>query len=349
MRKDFSYTLKDQINLSMSYISYTGEMLILDGKQTVEEKMLEMMRKNISSVEQLCIDGAADWEIIWGPSTFTFKEAVFQSNMMYVTQQVSKPDNYIICIRGTNIPSLIEWIKEDFDVWHQVEWEVPECSTFEFDEKPKISNATDRGLKILLNKMIPEENLPGAGTTITGLLQKITKDKCNISLTGHSLGGALTSALSLYLKEYHDCDNSWDVSGESDLELTTFASPTIGNKAFADYFDAHLGGLSRRIWNTLDIIPHAWEAESLKDLPDMYKQGGIDMPWGMEAILKIVETTVPEYAHTQSSLPFTWHIDKEEAGYIPQAFDQHADSYPEALNVPILKEIFRRNIPKILD
>jgi len=345
MRKLFGYIHEDQINLSMAYIAYTGEMLIIDGKESIEEKMLKDIRKNIASVKELCFKGNPDWEVIWGPAIYTFSEALFQSNMMYVVRQISNPSNLIIAIRGTNIPSIIDWIKEDFDVWKQVDWVIPEEMEYSTDKTPKISKSTDRGLDIVVNKLIPAKNIPGEGMGIVDFLKEVTEEKCRITITGHSLGGALTSALALYLKERQ---KDWDKSGETEINLSTFASPTIGNSAFAGYFDSQLADKSRRIWNTLDIIPHAWEADGLSKLPDIYSEAGISIPWSLDAVLKVVEVTVPEYEHVSRSESFTWRIKESDADYVPQAFDQHAYSYPEALELPVLIDIFKENIPGIL-
>ncbi|MGH9905070.1 MAG: lipase family protein [Pyrinomonadaceae bacterium] len=54
-----------------------------------------------------------------------------------------------------------------------------------------------------------------------------------ISVTGHSLGGALSPAVALWLS---DTKAQWDPSGRSSLACLPSAGPTSGDQAFATYY-----------------------------------------------------------------------------------------------------------------
>lgn len=88
------------------------------------------------------------------------------------------------------------------------------------------------------------------------LLQVITKLPIHTKLyaTGHSLGGALAAVYAAKAS----CNNL----NELEIIPYTFGAPAVGNKAFADLFNAvHVNCLftqSLRCENTDDVIPHIW-------------------------------------------------------------------------------------------
>jgi triacylglycerol lipase len=70
------------------------------------------------------------------------------------------------------------------------------------------------------------------------------------------------------------------------------AGPTAGNADFAAYYDQELGGSTVRIWNPFDIVPRAWNDESMGKLADLYEpftradpveRGAID---GLRSVVK---------------------------------------------------------------
>ncbi len=83
----------------------------------------------------------------------------------------------------------------------------------------------------------------------------------NLTITGHSLGGALTSILALYLKTAYPV-----------MSITTYptASPSTGNEDFVTAFAAAFPAIpdhhinqpyavwNANIYNDLDIVPQAW-------------------------------------------------------------------------------------------
>ena len=49
------------------------------------------------------------------------------------------------------------------------------------------------------------------------------------------------------------------------------AGPTAGNGAFAAYSGKKLGARLTPYYNTLDVVPHAWQASMLKEIPALYE------------------------------------------------------------------------------
>jgi len=100
--------------------------------------------------------------------------------------------------------------------------------------------------------------------TLAGLLGQISAGATaglDLFITGHSLGGALATILGLYLA---DTVGDWGGAAASvSMKSYTFASPTTGNQAYADYYDGR-SGLSDVSWqafrvlNEQDMVPFAY-------------------------------------------------------------------------------------------
>ena len=95
-------------------------------------------------------------------------------------------------------------------------------------------------------------------------LLNITKEKINIKITGHSLGGVMSSTFCLFLHEKYN--NKKNIS----IKSYSFAAPTAGNNNFAAYSDSILQNNCERYINKLDIVPMAWEKEKLEHALHLY-------------------------------------------------------------------------------
>ncbi len=344
-QEKFVPTLEQKIAVSMAYLAYSGEQIILrdNADESVPIQILDIIHKTIPLISVLLdANKAPDWKIVWGPTIYTFSDAILQDNMMFVAQQISEPSNYIVAIRGTNQLALLDWTKEDFKVCRKVAWPLPEGVNV---GKAKISRATHIGFDALLNKMIPVKGLPGEGKSITQFLTEIASNgKIQVMFTGHSLAGALAPTLALWFKQQQDSNNGngWDGKRNATISTITFAGATAGNHDFANYSDQLFGEHCQRIWNALDIVPHAWEIKTLKEMPDIYQSAGIRMPFVLRMLLKVIELTVRDYQQIKNGIPFSWTIQPNHDSYLSQVGVQHSDSYPVMLEVPELNEVIDR-------
>lgn len=206
------------------------------------------------------------WNVVWGPSVVVQPAlGAYAMNTMYVAQSASTPSQYAIGIAGTNARSILDWIVED----GFVHWQVPWVYGLLRAPGARIALGTAIGLAILQN-MKPSSTVPGGGATLVDFLATITKSPVQISVVGHSLGGALAPTAALWLADTQGFLSHWDPHRNATLSALPTAGPTAGNGAFAAYSGTKLGAALTPFYNTLDVVPHAWQASMLQEIPSLY-------------------------------------------------------------------------------
>lgn len=73
-------------------------------------------------------------------------------------------------------------------------------------------------------------------------------------ITGHSLGGAISTLCGCYLWRKFETE-FYGGSGAPQVIIYSFASPAVGNQEFVTYFNDVLGQVNNRVRNATDIIP----------------------------------------------------------------------------------------------
>ncbi len=202
-----------------------------------------------------------NWQVVWGPVVGSYgkdEKRGISSNALFVA--TNNQGIYVVATAGTNPISSYGWLTEDFDVRTMQPWD----SNNKAPDAPRIANGTQIGLNWLL-KMVDQSNRT--------LMQFLTDTFQNVNtpqqlvVTGHSLGGALSSVLALTL------DNNLTTFNPAQT-VTVSAMPTAGatpgNKAFSEYFSSQLGTRTVRFWNKLDPVPHAWQADMVENIPFLF-------------------------------------------------------------------------------
>lgn len=204
-----------------------------------------------------------EWELVWGPvvdvSPLPIIGDFLAINTMYIARSSGDTPQYVVAIAGTNEGSKFDWLIEDFWVEGTVTWPyLPPQS----GNSPQISDGTNFGLNKLLG-------MQDGGQSARDYLQAnaTTQSGTSVTVTGHSLGGALSPSYALYL---HDTQGTWNSNGNATISCQPTAGPTPGDANFASYFDGILGGNTNRVWNKLDMVPHAWEKDMLQEVPDLF-------------------------------------------------------------------------------
>jgi hypothetical protein len=85
-----------------------------------------------------------------------------------------------------------------------------------------------------------------------------------ILITGHSLGGGLTTVFAPWL--YYQIKSAQ--KQVPDMAVMTFAAPAVGNQAFAAAYDSTFPTNSWRYYNSQDIVPMA--SASIADMGNLY-------------------------------------------------------------------------------
>jgi hypothetical protein len=233
----------------LAFLAYVGDALT----EGAEAKLAECMPKALAAQ-------ADNWKLIWGPVVYRFPIAHYDDNMMYVVHDKTDHSVLVIVIRGTDPPAIDDWLAEDFDVDDQVSWPAGAG-------QPKISKAISEGLHLLL-RMAPATDPKSTLTDFLTTQAAAFPSGLRVYVTGHSLGGALSPTLALWL---HDNQSTWDPQGKAVVSVYPLAGPTPGNSDFATYYQSALGTTTVRLWNPFDVVPLAWNHESMGKMEDLYE------------------------------------------------------------------------------
>lgn len=229
----------------------------------------EKVEQVLSPCLQTALEGqphTSTWTLAWGPAVYKFAHAELDDNLMYVARREGDPAQLAIVVRGTNPPALLDWLVEDAEVKEQVSWEYGNPPG-----QPKIARGTHKGLQILQD-LVPDGG-PAKGQTLQQFLAEQARSSpfpLQIHVTGHSLGGALAPVLALWL---HDTRSDWAKEPVSQAQIRVYplAGPTPGDADFASYYNAQLGEQTDRMQNPFDLIPLAWNHQTIGQMADLYE------------------------------------------------------------------------------
>ena len=109
---------------------------------------------------------------------------------------------------------------------------------------------------------------------------QIAPSGADIFVTGHSLGGALTTVLAPWLVYQLSQSNA-----KNAVMPYTYAAPTAGNATFASYYTG-LFKSSYRYCNTTDVVPKAWA--DLLSIKTLYTSPGPACPWELKGTIDLI-------------------------------------------------------------
>jgi triacylglycerol lipase len=206
---------------------------------------------------------AGEWRVVWGPVETS-------GNMMYVAKW-NQDNIYAVAIRGTvinfSLGTLVD-AYEDLDVGNQVPWRYPGVPG------ALVANGTLYGLSVL-------NGMRSNGQSLFQFIASIPTGGW-VFVTGHSLGGCLASVLAPWLQYQLSSLSSKLIVGTN-----TFAAPSAGNQAFADWYtNQALKGRSWRYYNSIDMIPMLWA--NLPGMEDLFPSPGPSCPLAMEGVIDMV-------------------------------------------------------------
>ncbi len=248
----------------------------------LQDKMKAMLQGYDKTKESLAIS-----EVCWGPVAKKpdgiDQDDVVSCALMYIVKHKATEPEYTLAIRGTNPGSVYSWVNLDFAVEDLKSWSDvlkdfgPEpMETGKNLENVKISKATYDALKIHVE--LKHENKLTVLDWIKQTINPSDPKKIKLNITGHSLGGVLSTTLALWLHEKLGKDKLLQYV---DFHIHSFAGPTAGNQEFAKYTNDILKDKYICYINELDTVTHAWVEEKMnkEKLSNIYVKGGGAKPF----------------------------------------------------------------------
>ena len=245
-----------------------------------------------------------NWQLVWGPALLEHVDKNNQpsgvaDNAVYVAynESVAFPGGstlpaYVVAIAATNPISKFDWLVEDFDVSSVVEWAtynpaniVAATNVPVATGTPMISMGTAIGVGKLLTKMPSPSGAAAPGTTLQQFLATLKPTSPTaIVFTGHSLAGALSPTLALYLQQQGALASFSPVLVYPTAGATPGNANVLGLNGFVAEFNQAFPALptgwtaqsgpyqhwNTDLWNVYDVIPHAWGLLNLQEIPTLY-------------------------------------------------------------------------------
>ena len=137
---------------------------------------------------------------------------------------------------------------------------------------------------------------------------------------------------------------SENLGSQAKISVYPLAGPTAGNSDFAAYYDSVLGGSTHRMWNPYDVVPLAWNHESMGKMAELYapltraNPGDRILIDGLRLLVKDkdyaqIDPTRPALPGAVSTAPFGKRID-----WLREVAWQHHCGYQCALGINVMTE-----------
>ena len=187
----------------------------------------------------------------------------------------------------------------------------------------------------------PRPGTPGAGgqsdlLTFLGSAAAKAGRPLDVTVTGHSKGAALAQAVALWLREALDApEECWDAGAGARIACHAFAGPTPGNAAFARRFETMLGATHHHARNRYDIVTHAWQADELAEVPELYGERTALFRPIVKAIVSGLRPL--DYRQVQPGVrQFAGSLRPESRSFPEEFIHQHLDAYLHDLGLDAL-------------
>jgi hypothetical protein len=330
-------TTEAKVMLALAYIANLGYN-IDEGDCRAACEIRDLIVEQLNTQEIV----KGDWQLVWGPYVYKFPLiARFRDNTFYVVQNTQDTSRYVLAIAGTNPCEIWDWVFEDFMVGHMTHWGYGSAPS-----AAKISVAAALSLSILHNG-IPCPGLPGEGQHLKDFLRSVVAEssgEVSVTVSGHSLGGEMATTAALWLADTQGPQDlrsdGWDPDGKATVSAFCFAGPTAGNKPWAEYYDSRLGERTCRVWNSKDIVPHAWNTGDMSELPDLYRSGGIKMSFTLKLLVEGIRLKLELARNDYTQIivgqpPLDGKVDPSQGDtYFSQALYQHVEAYLDLMGLP---------------
>lgn len=231
-------------------------------------------------------DDGGSWKLEWGPGITSDR-----ANLCYVASYGTSDGAIFIavCVRGTDIrvrgEGLLHELREDLQAGCQYTWpDGNQCVSPPPANTPLVS----RGSMNLLTSLTTQA-VDANGKTLVDFLPGFLSqnDGAPLVVTGHSLGGAATMVVALWLQA--------NLASPPAIVPHTFAAPTPGNSDFVSLYESTFSWCPRW-YNTNDLVPFAFA--NVPGMLDLWTSCDLPAPfYAVDGIRKIEkDITGLEYA-----------------------------------------------------
>jgi hypothetical protein len=281
-------------------------------------KLPEIKKAMEDDLGQIVSEAGGPWSLVWGP-------ALNQGILAYVALSADKTQ-YALAIRGSlvnwDIPGFFHNWFDDLDAFKQVPWQYPSTVAGAL-----IAYGTNDALSSLIGLIDPDTHVH----LLDYLRSTFQNSGENLIVTGHSLGGCLTTVGAAWLHNQLPNVN---------ITPFAFAPPTAGNQAFVKYYNSIFPEAYCCV-NTWDIVPMAYE--NLAGIQKVYPAPSQTLRQFSPCLWEIVETAklgieikelnysqieITEQFEGDLNMPPLRLIGSKQIGYFTEAKYQHIDAYP---------------------
>ncbi|WP_241606489.1 lipase family protein [Rosenbergiella epipactidis] len=267
--------------------------------------------------------------VVWGPAVKRVSKSRTDSEnwddyMFFVVQNRNDPSDYRVAARST-VSTLNG--QEDMAVFELIDWR-----QFDGDapDEAKIASGMAEVLADLLEMTSSVE--PGFGSSLVQFLNMNLNDGDTLTFCGHSMGGTFTIPWGVSVKQQLDRNVQ--------VQVRSFAGATAGNFSFAAHAENVLGSGLKRIVNNLDIVPKAWNSDTLKEIATVYEPV-VTVPFIIQIIIVGLANFLTSYGYAHSSQPesFDFGINPELTDFQLQYGYQHDTAYLKYYGLEMGKDI----------
>ncbi|PTL76540.1 hypothetical protein [Vitiosangium sp. GDMCC 1.1324] len=322
-----------------------------------------LLSQRINAAFQKDVGDIGPWEIVWGPAVFEYNDSGTVDNALYVARNTAI-DYYVVGVAATNGTSHYDIYTLDLNVKKTVAF--PSGITPTGCPPPSGSSAGNVSLGTALgitNLLQLTDSSQAGSPNLQTFLAGAASSGATLVFTGHSLGGALSPALALWLYPQPTA-SPWKA-----VYVLPTAGPSPGDAGFRAGFaeafqqlsitgvNPSYGFWNTLIWNEFDAVPHAW-TNIMKVQPTTTPN---DILWGslldqslygplskaaQGGVVPLVEYLYSLPGMTYARLPDTMFSSGYSPAEVPNlsAFEQtvltqHIQAYGTFFGVPINRDI----------